>query len=90
MEVCTAIHAEERAIRSLGYRNAEGCTLYANTFPCLQCCRYIKDVGIQKVVYIEAYPVPEAVAFLKDNHIKIEPFEGFKPRVFHQVFRQIH
>lgn len=89
MELCTAIHAEERAIRSLGGRSAEGCTLYVNTFPCLQCARYIKDADIGKVVYVEAYPVSEAVDFLKTNKIEIEPFEGFKPRVFNQVFKQI-
>jgi deoxycytidylate deaminase len=89
MELCTAIHAEERAIRSLGGRNAEGCTLYVNTFPCFQCARYIKDAGIAKVVYVEAYPVKEALEFLKDNNIQFEPFEGFKPRKFNQVFRQV-
>jgi len=89
MELCTAIHAEERAIRSLGGRSAEGCTLYVNTFPCFQCSRYIKDADIKKVVYVEAYPVKEAVDFLKKNGIIIEAFEGFKPRVFNQVFKQI-
>jgi len=89
MELCTAIHAEERAIRSLGGRSAEGCTLYVNTFPCLQCARYIKDADIGKVVYVEAYPVSEAVDFMKTNKIEIEPFEGFKARVFNQVFKQI-
>lgn len=89
MELCTAIHAEERAIRSLGGRSAEGCTLYVNTFPCFQCSRYIKDADIKKVVYVEAYPIKEAVDFLKKNGIIIEAFEGFKPRVFNQVFKQI-
>lgn len=89
MEICTAIHAEERAIRSLGGRSAEGCTLYVNTFPCFQCCRYIKDAGITKVVYVEAYPATEAVEFLKSNRIDIKPFEGYKPRVFNRVFTQI-
>jgi len=89
MELCTAIHAEERAIRSLGGRSAEGCTLYVNTFPCFLCSRYIKDADIKKVVYVEAYPIKEAVDFLKKNGIIIEAFEGFKPRVFNQVFKQI-
>jgi len=89
IDLCTAIHAEERAIRSLGGRSASGCTLYVNTFPCFQCCRYIKDADIKKVVYIEAYPIKEAVEFLKTNKIEFEPFEGFKPRVFNQVFKQV-
>jgi len=89
IELCTAIHAEERAILSLRGRSAKGCTIYVNTFPCFQCARQIKDAGIKKVVYVEAYPIMEAVEFLKVNNIEIEPFEGFKPRRFNQVFRQV-
>jgi deoxycytidylate deaminase/dephospho-CoA kinase len=89
MEICTAIHAEERAIRSLGQQRAEGCTIYVNTFPCFQCSRYIADVGLSKVVYIEAYPTEEAVDFLTRNRVKMELFEGFMPRVFNRVFKQI-
>ncbi len=63
--------------------------IYVNTFPCFQCARHIKDAGIIKVIYIEAYPIEEAVQFLKDNNIEIESFEGFTPRIFNQVFRQI-
>lgn len=40
MELCTAIHAEERAIRSLRGQSAEGATMYVTTFPCFQCARY--------------------------------------------------
>ena len=89
MELCTAIHAEERAIRSLGQRSADGCTIYVNTFPCFQCCRYIKDAGITKIVYVESYPVTEAVDFLRENKIDFEPFEGFTPRAFNRVFKQV-
>lgn len=88
IELCTAIHAEERAIRSLGYRSADGCTLYVNTFPCFQCSRYIKDAGIEKVVYVEAYPIEEAKDFLAKNDIDFEIYEGIMPRVFNQVFKQ--
>jgi deoxycytidylate deaminase len=41
IEKCTALHAEERAIRSLEGRSAEGATMYVTTYPCLQCARYI-------------------------------------------------
>jgi len=88
IELCTAIHAEERAIRSLGDRSADGCTLYVNTFPCFQCSRYIKDAGINKVVYVEAYPIEEAKDFLSKNDIDFEIYEGIMPRVFNQVFKQ--
>ena len=89
MELCTAIHAEERAIRSLGDKDVRDCTLYVNTFPCFQCSRYLLDAGIRKVVYVEAYPVPEAEKFLLDNNVEIVPFKGFKARAFHTVFKQV-
>ncbi len=89
IELCTAIHAEERAILSLAGRSADGCTIYVNTFPCFQCARQIVNAGIKKVVYVEAYPIEEAVEFLRTNGVEIESFEGFTPRVFNQVFRQV-
>ena len=89
IELCTAIHAEERAILSLAGRSADGCTIFVNTFPCFQCARQIVNARIKKVVYVEAYPIEEAVEFLKTNNVVIEPFEGFKPRVFNQVFKQV-
>jgi len=88
MELCTALHAEERAIRSLGDRSATGATIYQTTFPCFQCSRYIIDAEIARVVYVEAYPVKEAQDFLEKNGVKIIPFEGFKARAFSRVFKQ--
>jgi deoxycytidylate deaminase len=89
IELCTAIHAEERAIRSLADRRAVGGTMYVTTFPCFQCARRIIDVGINKVVYLEAYPVKESLEFFQNNHITIEPFSGFTARSFSRVFRQL-
>lgn len=88
MELCTAIHAEERAIRSLGDRSADGATMYVTTFPCFQCSRYIVDAGIARIVYVEAYPIKEAKAFLENNDVVVEPFEGFKARAFNRIFKQ--
>jgi deoxycytidylate deaminase/dephospho-CoA kinase len=89
MELCTAIHAEERAIRSLHGRSAEKGTLYTTTFPCFQCSRYIADAGIKRVVYVEAYPVKESEDFLKRRGINVDPFSGFKARAFNLIFRQM-
>jgi deoxycytidylate deaminase len=89
MEKCTAIHAEERAIRSLAGRSAKDGTMYVTTFPCLQCSRYIIDAGIKKVVYVEAYPVKEARKLLSDCGITVTPFSGFKARAFNIVFNRM-
>ncbi len=89
VELCTAIHAEERAIRSLGGQSVEGGKLYCTTFPCFQCARYILDAGIKFVVYVEAYPILESKEFLTDNGVEVSPFEGFKARAFNTVFRRV-
>jgi deoxycytidylate deaminase len=91
MELCTAIHAEERAVLSLGGRSAEGGTLYVTTFPCFQCARLILDAGIKNIVYVEAYPVKNTATFLEKNGIvKIKPFSGFTARAFFRVFPKVN
>ena len=91
MELCTAIHAEERAILSLSGRSTQGGTLYVTTFPCFQCARMIIDAGIKKVVFVEAYPMPETTRFLEEAaKIKVEPFSGFTARAFFRVFPKVN
>ena len=89
MELCTAIHAEERAIRSLHGRKADGATMYVTTFPCFQCARYIIDAGITKVVYVEAYPIKESVDFLQKHNVEVKPFSGFKARAFNTIYKSV-
>jgi deoxycytidylate deaminase/dephospho-CoA kinase len=89
MELCTAIHAEERAILSLSGRPAEGGTLYVTTFPCFQCARLVLDAGIKKIVFVEAYPMPETSEFLKEV-IDVQPFTGFTARAFFRVFPKVN
>lgn len=89
MVLCTAIHAEERAIRSLGDRSATGGTIYSTTCPCFQCARYIVDAEIKRVVYVEAYPIKESIEFLRKNKVVVDPFKGFKARAFNLVFKQV-
>ncbi|MEK6704188.1 MAG: AAA family ATPase [Bdellovibrionota bacterium] len=90
MELCTAIHAEERAILSLGGRPVNGGRLYATTFPCFQCARLILNAGIKKVVYVEAYPMQETTEFLEKNGVDVVPFTGFTARAFFRVFKKVN
>lgn len=87
MEVCTALHAEERAIRSLPGGKAPNATMYVTTCPCFQCARYIVDAGIATVYYVEAYPVKKSIDFLNRNKVAVQPFEGFKARAYTRLFR---
>ena len=89
MELCSAIHAEERAVRSLGARSAEEGTLYVTTFPCFQCARMVLDAGITRVVYLEAYPGWESGEFLTENGCDVIPFTGFTTRAFFKVFPRV-
>ena len=90
MELCTAIHAEERAVLSLGGLSAEDGRLYVTTFPCFQCARLILDTGIKEVVYVEAYPVKRTSEFLIKNGVAIKPFNGFTARAFFRVFPKVN
>lgn len=90
MELCTAIHAEERAVLSLGGRTVNGGRLYATTFPCFQCARLILNAGIEKVVYVEAYPMPETTEFLEKNGVEVVPFTGFTARAFFRIFKKVN
>lgn len=90
MELCTAIHAEERAILSLGGRTANGGRLYVTTFPCFQCARLILNAGIEKVIYVEAYPIKETTEFLEKNGVEVVPFTGFTARAFFRVFKKVN
>jgi deoxycytidylate deaminase len=49
----------------------------------------ILDTGIREVVYVEAYPQPEARDFLKENGCKVRPFNGFTARSFFRVFPRV-
>lgn len=89
IELCTAIHAEERAIRSLHGRDAKGATMFVTTFPCFQCARYILDAGITRVVYVEAYPIKESLDFMRKHGVTVDAFSGFKARAFNLIFRGV-
>ena len=89
MELCTAIHAEERAILSLGGRSSTDGRFYVTTFPCFQCARLIIDARIGEVMYVEAYPTKETAEFLEKNGVKVTPFIGFTARAFFRVFKKV-
>jgi deoxycytidylate deaminase len=86
MRWCTAMHAEDTAIRLAGSRKLGDCTLYSTTFPCLNCAKAVAYSGIRKITYVEPYPDADSAAFLKEVGINVELFEGVKARAFHRLF----
>jgi deoxycytidylate deaminase len=89
LDLCRAIHAEERAIlqvAKIGGESLEGATLYTTTFPCLLCAKKIIEVNISEVVYIDPYPFREAYRMLKEAGVKVSKFQGVKSRAFAQLY----
>ncbi|HXK39541.1 MAG TPA: deaminase, partial [Candidatus Paceibacterota bacterium] len=81
--------------------SVQGCTMYTTTFPCHECARLIVAAGIERVVYVEAYP-KSRVAQLYDDSIALaapsekvvdkvsfQPFVGIGPRRFEDLFSDV-
>lgn len=83
---CTALHAEQRALMSLGARNAKGTTLYVTTFPCSKCANDLVQAKIGKIVYVSAYPDPLSAKIFLTADILTKRFEGVKARAYFRLF----
>lgn len=85
MNWCTAIHAEDRALRQAGER-ARGGIVYTTTFPCFGCAEKIISAGIARVIFTEPYPDSESSLRLSMANIQVEQFEGVRSSAFERVF----
>lgn len=88
LDHCRAIHAEDSAILNVARVGSSialmGASIYSTTYPCYLCANRIVQVGIDRVVYVEPYPMIEAKQIL-DKHGKEQvPFEGV---LFNGYFR---
>ncbi len=89
LEQSRNLHAEERAvlqIAKLGGQSLRGATLYTTAFPCNLCANKIVQVGIKKVVYVEAYPLKEATDTLRSGEVDVQRFTGVSWRAFGRVY----
>ncbi len=89
LDLCRAIHAEERAIiqtAKLGGVSLTGTVLYTTLFPCQLCAKKIIEVGIKKVVYCEPYPYKEAKDMLLESGVTLEEFHGVKAKAFFKLY----
>ncbi|MGH3789195.1 MAG: deaminase [Pseudonocardiaceae bacterium] len=85
MSWCTAIHAEDRALRTAG-RRARGATLYTTTFPCFQCAEKIIMAGVREVVFVEAYPDALSADRFAVANVTVRQFEGVLSPAFGRIF----
>jgi len=70
-------HAEANAIAFAAKNGVslEGSTLYLTLSPCVSCAQLIANSGIDRVVYLEKYRVPDGVIWL-DEFSQVEVDEA--------------
>lgn len=76
-EECIGVHAEQNALLQAG-KDAEGATLYVNSYPCKICAKLIINAKIKRVVVSGSYPDKEGLEFLSSANIKVDS-AGFEP-----------
>ncbi len=91
-------HAEMSAISDAAKKgiNIKGATLYTTTFPCHLCAKDIVTSGIQRVVFLEAYPKSKAKDLYldlisidspyEDGRVIFDTFSGVGPRWYTDVY----
>ncbi|MFP5319541.1 MAG: deaminase [Acidimicrobiia bacterium] len=89
MSWCTAIHAEDRAIRAAAGRSLKGARLYTTTFPCFQCAEKVIQAGIREVVFTEVYPDIRADGRLELASVECRWFEGVRSSAFERLFAPV-
>jgi dCMP deaminase len=67
------LHAEANAITKLARSShtAQGATLYITLSPCRDCAKLIHQVGIRRVVYMDAYKDDSGLMFLNQAGVEI-------------------
>lgn len=93
LDYCRSLHAEENAILSnpyLSHRHPheKRFILFSTTFPCMLCAKKIANSGIQRVLFVEPYPIEEARSILEENRVAVEAFQGVKSLSFNWIFRK--
>ena len=73
----TVVHAEPNAICKLAMSNTSSfnSTLYTTISPCKECCRYVIQAGIKRLVYKDIYD-KHALRFL-NKYLEVDKYEGY-------------
>lgn len=71
------LHAEANAITKLARSShtAAGATLYITMSPCRECAKLIHQVGIRRLVFIDAYKDDSGLQFLSEAGVEIVRYE---------------
>jgi dCMP deaminase len=72
------LHAEANAITKVARstNNARNATLYLTLSPCKECSKMVHQIGIKRLVFIEAYKDDEGLNFLKQAGVEVVQIEN--------------
>lgn len=91
-----ALHAEENAFlqsSKVGGGSLQDSVLYTTASPCQLCAKKAMQLGIKRIVYIDAYPdISNAQTLrsgLKDNYPKLDAFFGVAESAFMKLYKPI-
>lgn len=67
------LHAETNAIAKVAQStySSKGAILFTTLSPCFDCAKLIKQAGISKVIYSEAYKDLSGVKYLKERGVEV-------------------
>ena len=69
LDECLCLHGEQSAILEVGISRTAGCKLYTTMYPCFSCAKIIKQAGIKKIYFMDAYTKEDnGEKFLKENY----------------------
>lgn len=71
------LHAEANAITKVARstNNARNATLYLTLSPCKECSKLVHQIGIKRLVYMEAYKDNSGVNFLREAGVEVVQIE---------------
>lgn len=91
-----ALHAEENAFlqsAKTGGVSLHGGTLYTTASPCQLCAKKAMQLGIERIIYIDAYPDISTSQTLEsgmeDKRPKVEQFTGAAESAFMKLFKPL-
>jgi dCMP deaminase len=77
-----ATHAEANAIvqGALHGVSLEGATAYCTHQPCAGCSKLLISAGVERIIYLDAYPDPVAELLLAEAEVALEQFAQDRQR----------
>lgn len=78
LDLCRAVHAEANCIAQAARFGAalKGADCYVTCQPCAGCARLLVQAGVERIVWAEGYPAPDAIDVLEDSGYAVADHEA--------------